>query len=296
MVGGADTAWAAAGASPLAAGAARLREALAGVSRMAVALSGGLDSRFLCHMALAAGCDVLALHAAGPHVPPAESEAARRWARERGLRVLEVPYDPLALPEVAANSRERCYACKRGLLAALRRALAAAGEADRVLCDGGNADDLRAFRPGLRAVAEAGVRSPLALAGLDKNSIRALARTTGLERPDQAARPCLLTRLAYGLRPQARLLARLARAEAALAALDETDRDAHGPAGGFGEFRLRLTPTPFFQATRLPARLEGAVEELLAAQGFAPAVLRATGTVSGFFDGAAAAPVRNGRG
>lgn len=295
MVAGADAARCAAGASP--AGAGRLDELLSGLPRMAVALSGGLDSRFLCHMALAAGCDVLALHAAGPHVPPAESEAARRWARERGLRVLEVPYDPLALPEVAANSCERCYACKRGLLAALRRALAAAGEAGRILCDGGNADDLRAFRPGLRAVAEAGVRSPLALAGLDKNSIRALARATGLERPDQAARPCLLTRLAYGLRPRARLLARLARAEAALAALDESDREAHGPEGGFGEFRLRLTPQPLFQAARLPARLEGAVEELLAAQGFAPAVLCATGAVSGFFDGAApAAPARNGRG
>lgn len=295
MVAGADAACSATAASP-AAGADRLGELLSGLPRMAVALSGGLDSRFLCHVALAAGCDVLGLHASGPHVPPAESEAARRWARERGLRVLDVPYDPLALPEVAANSRERCYACKRGLLAALRQALAAAGEADRVLCDGGNADDLRAFRPGLRAVAEAGVRSPLALAGLDKDSIRALARTTGLERPDQAARPCLLTRLAYGLRPRARLLARLARAEAALAALDETDREAHGPEGGFGEFRLRLTPEPLFQAARLPARLEGAVEELLAARGFAQAVLRATGSVSGFFDGAAAAPARNGRG
>ncbi len=294
MVADADAACRAAGVSSV--GAARLGELLSGLPRMAVALSGGLDSRFLCHMALAAGCDVLALHAAGPHVPSAESEAARRWARERGLRVLEVPYDPLALPEVAANSRERCYACKRGLLAALGRALAAAGEAGRVLCDGGNADDLRAFRPGLRAVAEAGVRSPLALAGLDKNSIRALARATGLERPDQAARPCLLTRLAYGLRPRARLLARLARAEAALAALDESDREAHGPEGGFGEFRLRLTPHPLFQAARLPARLEGAVEELLAAQGFSPAVLRATGAVSGFFDAAPAASARNGRG
>lgn len=294
MVADADAARRAAGASS--AGAARLGELLSGLPRMAVALSGGLDSRFLCHMALAAGCDVLALHAAGPHVPPAESEAARRWAWERGLRVLDVSYDPLALPEVAANSRERCYACKRGLLAALRRALAAAGEAGRVLCDGGNADDLRAFRPGLRAVAEAGVRSPLALAGLDKDSIRALARATGLERPDQAARPCLLTRLAYGLRPRARLLARLARAEAALAALDESDREAHGPEGGFGEFRLRLTPQPLFQAARLPARLEGAVEELLAAQGFAPAVLRATGAVSGFFDAAPSASARDGRG
>ena len=131
---------------------------------LAVAFSGGLDSRFLCFALRRAGCDVLALHATGPHVPQAESEAARRWARAQGLPLLEVRHDPLSLPEVAVNSRERCYACKRALMRRLREALAAAGGC-RILCDGSNADDLTAFRPGQRAVREAGVLSPLALAG-----------------------------------------------------------------------------------------------------------------------------------
>lgn len=272
MVGGTDAA------------AARLRGLLAALPRVAVALSGGLDSRFLCHMALAAGCDLVALHASGPHVPGEESAAAGDWARPRGLRVITIVHDPLALPEVAANSRERCYACKRALIAGMRAALAAAGEEGRVLCDGGNFDDLQAFRPGLRAVAEARVRSPLAEAGLTKAAIRELARVTGLDRPGQAARPCLLTRLAYGMAPDAALLARVAAAEAALAALDAADKAAHGPCGGLGDFRLRLAPEPVLQCARLPERLAARVDAALAAHAFAPFGLVTGGKVSGFFD------------
>ncbi|MBD5539417.1 MAG: PP-loop family protein [Desulfovibrio sp.] len=263
---------------------ARLRQVLAGIPRMAVALSGGLDSRFLCHMALACGCDVVAVHGAGPHVPPEESAAAREWARERGLRLLTFLHDPLSLPEVAANSRERCYACKRALIAGMHAVLEAAGEEGRVLCDGGNLDDLKAFRPGLRAVAEAGVRSPLSEAGLSKAHIRELARATGLDRPDQPARPCLLTRLAYGMAPEAALLARVAATEAALAALDAADREAEGPAGGFGEFRLRLAPEPVLQCGRFPERLGAPAKAILAAQGFAPFTVVTGERVSGFFD------------
>lgn len=266
------------------AAAKRLRDVLSGLPRMAVALSGGLDSRFLCHMALASGCDVVALHGEGPHVPAEESAAARDWARARGLRLLTFVHDPLALPEVAANSRERCYACKRALIGRMREALAVAGGEARVLCDGGNLDDQRAFRPGLRAVAEARVRSPLAEAGLTKAAIRELARATGLDRPEQAARPCLLTRLAYGMRPDAALLARVAAAEAALAALDAADREAYGLAGGFGDFRLRLAPGPVLQCARLPERLAAAARAILAAQGFAPFSVVTGGQVSGFFD------------
>ncbi|WP_300124111.1 ATP-dependent sacrificial sulfur transferase LarE [Desulfovibrio sp.] len=263
---------------------ARLREALAGLPRVAVALSGGIDSRFLCHMALACGCDVAALHASGPHVPPEESAAAREWAQVRGLRFISFVHDPLSLPEVAANSRERCYACKRALLGGMRAVLEAAGEEGRVLCDGGNADDQRAFRPGLRAVAEAGVRSPLAEAGLAKSAIRELARATGLDRPDQPSRPCLLTRLAYGMEPTASLLARVAATEAALAALDAADREATGPEGGFGEFRLRLAPEPVLQCGRFPERLAAAAQASLAQHGFAPFSVVTGGEVSGFFD------------
>lgn len=238
---------------------------------LAVAFSGGLDSRFLCFALRRAGCDVLALHATGPHVPQAESAAARRWARAQGLPLLEVRHDPLSLPEVAVNSRERCYACKRALMRRLRDALSAAGGC-RILCDGSNADDLTAFRPGQRAVREAGVLSPLALAGLRKQELRDLGAAWGLDDPQQAARPCLLTRLAYGMHPEPALLARLAAAETDLAALP-----------GLGDFRLRLTPEPVLQAAVLPDGLRPQVMRVLDAHGFGGAGM-VEGTVSGFFD------------
>lgn len=144
----------------------RLRKVFRSLPACAIAFSGGLDSRFLCHAALLCGSRVLALHAQGPHIAAQESAEAQDWARRRGLPLRLVHYSPLPLAEVAANSRERCYACKRGLMAALRATLALTGQdAPCTLCDGTNADDMRAFRPGLRALKEAGVRSPLAEAG-----------------------------------------------------------------------------------------------------------------------------------
>ncbi|MDE5880065.1 MAG: PP-loop family protein, partial [Desulfovibrio sp.] len=140
--------------------AARLAEVLAGIPRMAVAFSGGLDSRFLCHAAQRAGCDLVLIHGAGPHVPAEESAEAEAWARARGLPIAVQQHDPLLLPEVAANSRERCYACKRMLFEGMRLLLKVLFYEKKgyVLCDGGNLDDQRVFRPGLRAVAQAGVR------------------------------------------------------------------------------------------------------------------------------------------
>ncbi|MGE4311993.1 PP-loop family protein [Desulfovibrio sp.] len=190
---------------------------------LVVAFSGGIDSRFLSHAALLSGCDVLAVHARGPHIPAGESAHALAWARRRGLPLLVVDFDPLSLPEVATNSHQRCYACKIGLLSAIGKALAQAGQQGRVLCDGSNADDLVAYRPGLRALQEADVMSPLAESGMDKAAIRAAARATGLDDPEQRARPCLLTRLAYGLAPDADVLARLAAAEEALSGLADLE-------------------------------------------------------------------------
>lgn len=273
---------------------AALAAVLHDLPRVAVAFSGGLDSRFLCHAALLSGCDVLAVHVYGPHIPPQESAGAASWARERGLRLHTARFDPLALAEVATNSPQRCYGCKTGLVALLRGELApmAAGH-DRVLCDGTNADDLQAYRPGLRALEEGRVRSPLAEAGLIKAQVREAARATGLDRPWQRARPCLLTRLAYGIQPEADTLARLAAAEADLAALGATV-SAQGAAQGaeldgggasvLGDFRLRLTPEPVLQAEKLPEELLPEVKNILGCHGFWPCRLEAGGKISGFYD------------
>ena len=114
--------------------------------------------------------------------------------------------------------------------------------------------------------------SPLALAGLRKQELRDLGAAWGLDDPQQAARPCLLTRLAYGMHPGPALLSRLAAAEADLAALP-----------GLGDFRLRLTPAPVLQVAALPDGLRPWVMRVLDAHGFGGAEI-VEGTVSGFFD------------
>lgn len=269
--------------APLAAAARRLHERLTACARtapaLAVALSGGVDSRFLCLALQREGIPFLALHAGGPHVPEAESHAAARWAEARGLALEVVAFSPLGLPEVRDGSRERCYACKKALLAALRERLASRGLTDALLCDGSNADDLHAHRPGLRALREAGVASPLAEAGIAKADLRRLGAFWGLEDPDQTARPCLLTRFAYGCRPEETTLRRLAEAEAALAALNDADGR---PA--LGDFRLRLSPGPLLQHERPLPPVQEQVRHILRASGFWPCDLRQTARISGFFD------------
>ena len=235
---------------------------------IALAFSGGLDSRFLAHAARLASCNILLLHASGPHVNPSESDRAKLWAAEQGFPLRVVPFDPLTLPAVAANTRDRCYSCKRALLKALRP-----HAAGRAFCDGTQTDDLlHPHRPGLRAAKEAGLRFPLVEAGLGKARLRELAAFSGLSQPMQPPRPCLLTRLAYGLRPDTEILARLAAAETAL-------EDA-----GLRDFRLRLTPTPQLHVPALPETLRGPVTRVLTAHGFAGTQLVQVETLSGFFD------------
>ncbi len=221
-----------------------LRQTLAEAPYPALALSGGLDSSLLAHVAHACrpGSPPLLLHFRGPHVPESDTARARAFAQSRDLALHILNLDPLKLEDVRRNGPERCYHCKRALFAALAAALAdTAGKdegfasADRtgppmMICDGTNASDLGHYRPGLRALREAGVRSPLAEAGIRRDEVEALAEALGLEEPRRAARPCLITRFAYGLAPTAEALRALGRAETALAAI----------LGPEADFRLRL--------------------------------------------------------
>lgn len=249
---------------------------------VAVALSGGLDSRFLVHAAQKAGVAVAPLHAVGPHMPERESVQCRAWAEARGLKLHEVAVDTLELEGVRDNSRQRCYHCKSRLLELLwaktrrlaeeKRGAGGAVTGAGVLCDGTNADDLGVYRPGLQALREAGVHSPLAEVGFSKAQLRALGAATGLEDPGQVARPCLLTRLAYGLTPERALLRRVEAAEQALEAL------------GLMDFRLRICPQPVLQTRPLSDAQKKAALELLLAQGFADAELLEEEQIGGFFD------------
>ena len=196
------------------------------VPKAAVAFSGGTDSALLLWAAKKYGCDVRAYYAKTPFQPRFEYEDACRLARELDVPLTVVELDILAVPEAAANGPQRCYHCKRALFNRLWET--ARRDGYPVLLDGTNASDDAGDRPGMRALRELEVRSPLRECGLTKEEVRRLSREAGLFTWDKPAYACLATRIPTGTPIQARDLERVERAEAALAAL------------GFRDFRVRL--------------------------------------------------------
>jgi uncharacterized protein len=218
-----------------------------------VAFSGGTDSTFLLKVALEVlGPRVLAVTARSPFRPAAETHAAGTLANELAAPHLWVETDELAHPNLVDNPPERCYQCKRSVFARLQEI--AEERQLEVVVDGSNHDDLGQYRPGLKALQELGVRSPLAEAGLTKDEIRALSRMLGLSTWNQPSQSCLATRFPYGERLTVEKLRRAEQAEAFLHSL------------GFQELRVRSSGSL--------ARIEvspGKMPDLLAQ---APAVVR----------------------
>ena len=256
----------------------------------ALAYSGGMDSRFLAHAAKLLGFEPHLLMAVGPQVPPEEEEYGEVWARRNGLSFRKIEVDTLSLPLVAVNGKRRCYECKREIFGRLLEAMREAGEW-LPLCDGTNASDAHTYRPGTQAVHELCVHSPLALAGLAKSDIYRLAALTGLERPDQKPRPCLLTRLPYGMKPDAETLHALASGERTVRlALEEAGLTE-------ADFRLRIVPcgegmrTELHllkdEACRVPPELKARLPDIIgvaAPRLPAPVLISALDSLSGFFD------------
>ncbi|MGX9728623.1 MAG: ATP-dependent sacrificial sulfur transferase LarE [Candidatus Electronema sp. VV] len=200
-----------------------LRRRLRGYGRVGVAFSGGADSSLLLRAAAdALGAEnVLALHARSClQKQQEEQERAQSWPQRQGcsvrLRILDL--EPLTWPDFTANPPERCYLCKRRVYSRFLELLAE--EKIAVLLDGTNADDLQqgaAGRPGLRAVAELGVQTPLADCGLSKADVRELSRELNLDTWNRPSGSCLATRIPAGLAITAARLARLAAMEQVLA-------------------------------------------------------------------------------
>jgi uncharacterized protein len=179
-----------------------------------VAYSGGVDSALVAALAVEQlGERALAITGVSPALAPHLRAEAAQQAQWLGLRHRELATAELADPAYASNPADRCYACKRELHRVLAPIAAAAGPG-AVLVDGVNADDLGDHRPGLQAGREAGVRSPLAAAGIDKAGVRQLSRALGLPWWDKPAQPCLASRFPYGEPITAGRLQRVAAAEA----------------------------------------------------------------------------------
>lgn len=256
-----------------------LLELLQAKAPLAIACSGGLDSRFLCHAARLAKTDFLAIHVEGPHVPPAENRYALQYLADMDIAFLNLPLNPLDKPEVAANSRKRCYFCKKILFQSMKEQLRHHGEADRLLCDGTNFDDLGEYRPGLLALKEEGIFSPLAACNMDKACLRRLAKATQLPNPNQPSNPCLLTRFPYDTQVSTDELARIGACEEALRTFFTHFPDCPAP-----NLRLRICQEPILQITPFPPNLRQALREILASYKLLPCRLLITETVSGFFD------------
>ena len=213
--------------------------------RLALAFSGGVDSAYLLYAATACGCDVEALYARSAFQPAFERADAQRLARQLNARLVEVPLDVLAVEAVRLNPADRCYHCKQAIFSALI-ARARADGYDLVI-DGTNASDDASDRPGMRALTELKVLSPLRLCSVTKAQVRAYSREAGLFTWDKPAYACLATRVPSGTPLTAGLLARVEASESALFEM------------GFTDFRVRV----FHDAARLqlpPDQLTRALE------------------------------------
>ena len=151
--------------------------------RLAVAFSGGCDSSLLLAAAKLAGCEVRAYLVKTAFQPDFELDDARRVAEALGVPLTVMEADVLAQAEICENQSDRCYRCKRFIFQKVREAAAADGFT--VIVDGTNASDDPTRRPGFKALAEAGIVSPLRRAGMTKANVRAvlahLERSFGLE-------------------------------------------------------------------------------------------------------------------
>lgn len=160
--------------------------------RLAIAFSGGLDSRFLSFAAKYLGYTVKLLTVRGPHISAEETAEAVQWAQDNSFEMELLDLNPLQMEAVVFNHTDRCYFCKKHLFLELKRRAA-----DLPLCDGTNHSDLSHYRPGLKALSELKIHSPLAEAEFSKQDNREVGALIGLDHWDQAARPCMLTRLPY---------------------------------------------------------------------------------------------------
>jgi uncharacterized protein len=174
---------------------ARLKEILHDAGSAVIALSGGTDSSFL--VSVAAGVSdlrLLAITVNTPYMFTSELKEASALCDRYGVKHRELP---MTMPDsVKGNPADRCYLCKTEVMKVIRDEAKEAGIAH--VFDGTNADDMKEYRPGMQALKELSIRSPLLEAGLTKEEIRSLAREAGLESSDRPSNTCLLTRFPHG--------------------------------------------------------------------------------------------------
>ena len=222
-----------------------LRDFFQECPKVALGFSGGVDSAYLLYAALDHGAQVRPYFIKTAFQPQFELEDARRLCAQLGVELTVLELDVLQIPGVAENPPDRCYHCKRALFGRLRQQAQADGYT--VLIDGTNASDDAGDRPGMRALGELSVRSPLRECGITKAQVRALSKEAGLFPWDKPAYACLATRVPTGEAITPETLRKVEAAEEALFSLGYSDlrvRVFHGAA------RLQLSGQQLEQAAK----------------------------------------------
>ena len=223
-----------------------LQEELRRLGSLMIAFSGGEGSTFLLQVAhLTLGDKAMAVTARSGVVPKRDLAEAEEFCHKYGIHHLYFDFDELAVPGFAENPPDRCYICKKTLFSNFLRL---AEENKAVLCEGSNMDDLGDYRPGLKALAELDVHSPLRVAQLTKAEIRFLSHDLQLPTWNKPSFACLASRFVYGERITADKLVAVDKAEQLLWEL------------GFKQFRVRVHGN-LARIEVLPEQLEQALSE-----------------------------------
>lgn len=175
----------------------RLKSCLKGMHSAAIAFSGGVDSTFLLKAAAdALGDHVIAVTASSCSFPKRELDEAAAFCKKEGVRHFICESEELKIEGFAQNPKNRCYLCKKELFGKIKKIADDNGMA--FIAEGSNLDDNGDYRPGLCAVAELGIKSPLRECGLTKADIRALSKYLGLPTWEKPSFACLASRFVYG--------------------------------------------------------------------------------------------------
>ena len=223
-------------------------------SKVAIAMSGGVDSTYLMAEAAREGADVRAYFVKSVFQPEFELRDAIAMAARCGVELEVLNIDILSNADVLENPPNRCYYCKKAIFSAIIDAASRDGYS--LVIDGTNASDDADDRPGVRALRELGVRSPLRECGLTKDEIRANSRKMGLDTASKPAYACLATRIPTGEVITAETLAKIEGAEEALFELGYTDFRVR-VFGGAARIQL-----PGEQIARAAAEREGIIKAI----------------------------------
>lgn len=204
-----------------------LKSALLSYGSIVVAFSGGVDSTFLLKVAHdLLGDRAVAVTAAPVFVPRREQNEALSFCSEQKIRQIIIPAEQLNIDSIRHNPPDRCYHCKREIFGKILEVAAQNGIS--TVAEGSNMDDTGDYRPGMRAIHELGVVSPLLEAGLTKAEIRQLSQELGLPTWNKPSFACLASRFVYGEAITDKRLSMVDQAEQTLLDL------------GFRQFRVRI--------------------------------------------------------